>query len=302
MNQTKNINLSGIFAALLCGAMWGSSFVTVKLALLQLPPLFVSALRLSLAGIVLIGFVEAPRRCALFQIFLISITLYVVNFALINSGIKYVDAGLASIIIQFEVPMAAILSMIFLHERLSIIQIVGLIISFIGIFLVSYMPHVFGHLIGVILLLGGAFSYALSMIQIKILKEVKALSLVVYSSLMAGIQLMIASFFMEHNQLSALEHINLTTAFSMLSYIILGTLTFFIWTRLLHRYYINQIMPFSLLTSVFAIAFGAFFLNEIITLRIILGAILTISGVALVTLRVEDLLTFFKKVCFSIQE
>lgn len=296
MTSAKNINLLAAFAALFCAALWGSNFVTVKLALSQLPPLLVSAIRLGLTALVLIWFVEVPKLRTLFQLFLVSITMYVMNFGLINIGIKHVDAGLASIIIEFETPIVTILSFIFFRERLNKIQMAGFVTAFLGIILASYTPHMAGNFISILLLLGGAIGYSISMIQIKQLQQVKATTLIVYSSLFACVQLLILSVFLEEGQWHALMQINSTALFGLMSYTILGQVAFFIWTRLIQKYYVNQIMPFILLTSVFAILFGIVFLDETLTTSIALGAVITSIGVAFVTIRAQDFSNFLAKI------
>src|SRR5262249_51229429 len=131
------------------------------------------------------------------------------------------------------------------------------------------------------LLLGGACAYAVSMLQIKRAQQISSVVIVVYCSLFAGIQLLLLSFLLEHHQWDSLRHMSFTTEFSLITYIIMGTSAFLIWTRLIHLHYLNQILPFSLLVPVFALIFGKIFLNEIITLKIICGAIITIIGVIL---------------------
>jgi len=283
MNVSKNINLTAILAALLCAIMWGSNFVTVKLALVQLTPLFLTSIRLMFVSCFLIWFIKVPSRAALINLLWISITFYTINFGLVNLGIMHTDAGLASIIIQLEVPLATILGAIFLKEHISLRQAIGLIIAFVGVILVAYTPTISGHLTSILLLLGGAVAYGVSILQVKQAREVGALTLVVYCSLFGGLQLLLLSFLLEHNQWHSLLQMNFTTEFSLITYIFMGTSAFLIWTRLIHIHYLNQIMPFSLLVPVFAMVFGRIFLNEMITSQIILGAVITILGITLVT-------------------
>src|SRR5271170_2010090 len=53
-----------------------------------------------------------------------------------------------------------------------------------------------------------------------------------------------------------------------------------LWYNLLGRYNVSQVTPYSLLTPVFGIAFGQLFFNEVLTMPVIVGGLITIIGVS----------------------
>lgn len=277
----KPMSPKDVLAALLCSALWGTNFAIIKIALSQIPPLFFSGLRLGLVGILLMGWVKIPRQHFL-ALFLMSITLYSLNFGLMMIGLHEIDAGLAAIITELEVPFSAILAALFLKDRMQGLQILGLVIAFIGAYFVCNTPAVTGNITPILFIIGATCSYAFSNIQIKWLPKIDALTIVVYASLFAAPQLLLASAMLEENQLSALTTIDFQTGLACIYTCTMATLSFFIWTRLIKIYSVNQIIPFGLLIPLFGVLSGILLLDEEITLKIIFGGIITIAGVWLV--------------------
>lgn len=61
----------------------------------------------------------------------------ITGFGLYSQGLKYLDAGVASITATTEIPFAAILSYIFLAERMSVLQMLGGLFIIFGVVLVT---------------------------------------------------------------------------------------------------------------------------------------------------------------------
>ncbi|MBY0407830.1 MAG: EamA family transporter, partial [Rickettsiales bacterium] len=62
-------------------------------------------------------------------------------------------------------------------------------------------------------------------------------------------------------------------------------LAYGLWYFLLTKYTVSQVTPYSLLTPVFGIAAGQMFFSEELTAQTVIGGILTLVGVAIITLR-----------------
>ena len=58
-----------------------------------------------------------------------------------------------------------------------------------------------------------------------------------------------------------------------------------LWYWLLKRYPISQVTPYNLLTPIFGIAFGQMFFEEALGWRFLLGAAMTLAGVAIIVIR-----------------
>lgn len=277
----RTMKLNDIFNAILACAMWGGNFAIMKFAMLQIPPLFLAGMRLWIIGFFCLWFVKVPWG-HFWKLFLISITLYSLNFGLMVSGLVQIDSGLASILTELEVPFSAALAAIFLKDRMTPIQILGLLIAFFGAYFVCNTPNISGSIIPILLVVGATLTYAFSNVQIKYLSEVNALTIIVYASLLASPQLLIASVLLETNQINSLMTISFQTGIALLYTLSMATLAFIIWTRLIKIYSVNQVVPFGLLIPLFGVMGGVFLLDEEITPKIIIGGWITILGVWLV--------------------
>jgi O-acetylserine/cysteine efflux transporter len=58
-----------------------------------------------------------------------------------------------------------------------------------------------------------------------------------------------------------------------------------LWYGLVQRYPLNVTAPFSLLTPVFGVAFGALLLGEAVTLWTLAGGLIALAGIAIITVR-----------------
>ncbi len=125
---------------LLLSAIWGSSFLFIKLAVAAIPPMTLVAARLGLAALALMLFLVAtgrglPRGWDIWRGFLVVAAIgNVVPFFLINWGEVTVDSSLAAILLA-TVPLATImLAHVFTQDdRLTPLKGLGVIVGFGGI-------------------------------------------------------------------------------------------------------------------------------------------------------------------------
>jgi drug/metabolite transporter (DMT)-like permease len=125
---------------LLLGSIWGGSFLFIKMAVVDIPPMTVAAIRIVIGAVVLAA-VAAGRGQNLWQLrhhwrpLLIMGSLgTMLPFALIGWGETNIDSGLAAILMA-AVPFSTILlAHIFVHEEpLSWGKILGCVLGFAGV-------------------------------------------------------------------------------------------------------------------------------------------------------------------------
>jgi drug/metabolite transporter (DMT)-like permease len=121
-------------------AIWGSSFLFIKLAVETIPPATLVAARLWLAAGGLLLFLHAtgqrlPRGKANWTaITVIAVVGNVVPFAMISWGELAIDSGLAAILMSAMPLTSFVLAHIFISdERLSPTRLLGVIVGFAGI-------------------------------------------------------------------------------------------------------------------------------------------------------------------------
>jgi O-acetylserine/cysteine efflux transporter len=276
---------SDLILVLVVMVIWGLNFVFAKWGLEQFPPIFMMALRWAVVAAVLLPFVRVPRQ-KLATILLISFTLGTLHFSLMFTGLAGTDAAVAAIAIQTQVPFAALIAAIFLKDRLGWRRATGMALAFIGIGIMAGEPRHAGNLLPILLVIAASFMWAVANIQIKQLGTVDGNALNAYLGLFAAPQLFLVSAALETGQIEALRNADWVGWFAIAYMAILVTvISYVMWYRILRRYSVNQAMPFTLLVPVLGVLAAALLLDEPLTLRIILGGVATIAGVAVIVLR-----------------
>jgi O-acetylserine/cysteine efflux transporter len=266
-------------------AIWGVNFAVAKIGLEQLPPILMMALRFGLVALALGPFVTPPRG-RFRPILLISVSLGLLHFSLMFTGLAGIDAATAAIAIQLQVPFAALLAAIFFKDRFGWRRALGMAIAFDGVALIAGEPRLAGSYLALTLVVLAACIWSVANIQIKLLGEIDGMVLNAWVAIFATPQLVAASLLLEDGQWAALTTADWRAWASVLyqSVLVFG-LGYGVWYRLLRRYRVNQTMPFLLLVPVFGVASGVTFLGERLTAAFALGGLLTVAGVGIIVLR-----------------
>lgn len=275
----KPLHLCAAFTAVL---MWGLNFSIAKIGVAQIPPILMMAMRLGLVAILLAGFLR-PVRKAMRQIVGLSVTMGGFHYSLMYTGLKGVDAGAAAIAFQLMVPFTAILAAIFFRERLGLLQVLGLLIAFGGVYLLSGEPRVVLRPLHFLMVVGGAFMWAVGNIQVKQMGPISIFTLNAWVSLLGAPQLLVASLLLEHGQLEALASADWrgwgAVLFMALGPTIVGH---GLWYYLLREYPVNRVTPLNLFVPVIAVSLAVPILGETLTLPIVAGGVLVLTGAAII--------------------
>jgi len=273
-------------AMLLCQFIWGVNFVAAKYGLMHFQPLFFVAMRFSLVAILLLPVVGLPKR-KLKQLIPLSMTMGVMHFSLIFTGMRYLDAATSSIAVQLQVPFAAILAAIFFKETLGWRRLTGMIVAFAGVVLIAGEPRFIGNLWPLLSVVGAALVWATANVQVKALgDEFDALQLNGYIAILAAPQLMAVSFLLEGDQWPQVLNASwVGWAALLFQSVIVAIFSYIIWYNMMRRYPVNQVMPFTLLLPMIGVLSGHLLLDEVITWQMLLGGLATLAGVAIVVIR-----------------
>lgn len=274
-----------LLLALLVMLIWGVNFVVAKLGLAEIPAILLMAMRFGAVALFLVPFVRLPR-VRLRGIVLLSFSLGTVHYAFMFSGMRDLDAGLTAILTQTQVPFSALLAAILYGERLGWVRGFGMAVAFVGVAIMVGEPQLDIQLIPVLLVIIGAFVWAVSNIQIKELGPVNGFSLNAYLGLFAAPQLLLASFLLEDNHGVALAQADWTAVIFAVLYmaVMVQIVSYAIWYRLLRLYAVNQLMPLTLLAPVLGVVAGVVLRGEPVTTQSLLGAAATLAGVAIIVL------------------
>jgi O-acetylserine/cysteine efflux transporter len=252
-------------------AVWGYTFVPIKVALTEVPPFTLAALRFLLAALPMVFFVGRPSM-PWREVVAYGFAIGVCQFGLLFLGLKLgMPAGLSSLVIQTQVFFTIALAVAFSGDRLHRHNLVGAVIAGTGmIVLAAYKlaSGLTGTMIGFALVIGAAFAWAAGNIIAKRgagTHGADMFALTVWSSLVPPLPLAALGLAFEGGA-------DIFRAVATMSPLAWGCVLvmsygatlfgFGSWNALLHRYPTALISPFALLIPVSGLASGALFLGE----------------------------------------
>ena len=264
--------------------IWGTGFVVAKGAINEFPPILLMAFRVLVTSLKLIWFVKPPIG-QLRALFLIAIVASAIQYSLTFTGLKGLDAGFAALIVQLEVPFLVILGAIILGEKPSKRKWIGIAIAFSGVGLLVGKVE-FGHAwSSVVLVILGAFTWAIGQILVRKLKNIDGLTTTAWVAVFATPQLFFMSLVFESDHVNLVMNASSSVWWSVLYLgLIMTALGYYFWNTLIRTYEIEKVAPFLLLLPVFSLLGGVIFLEELVSTIKILGGLIIILGVAFVSL------------------
>lgn len=269
--------------AVLVALIWGMGFVVAKGGMAHFPPILLMALRFAVTALALAWFL-GPVGGNLPRLVLISVVGAAIQYALTFTGVKGLGAGLSALVVQLEVPFLVLLGALLLGERPGAVKWIGIMIAFVGVALIAAREQFTGSLLPVVLVMGGAFFWALGQVLVRGLKGMTGLSVTAWTAVLATPQLFLLSALFETGQIEVIKTADLA-AWSAALYLglVMTTLGYFLWNSLILRNEVGKVAPFLLLLPVFSVIGGIVFLGEALTLSRLAGGAVVLTGVALIT-------------------
>jgi len=126
---------------IIAGALWGTSFVAVKIGLSSIDPFFFALLRFALASLVIVPATLLLRQWdgGIFgdRLLVLNSFLSATAFVFQNVGLTMTTATNSALLVNINVGLVAVLAAIILGERLTRSIIVGLFIGLLGVVTIS---------------------------------------------------------------------------------------------------------------------------------------------------------------------
>ncbi len=268
---------------------WGLNFAVSKIGLTEVPPLLLLSIRFGLAGLIFLPFAKFDRN-NLFPLFKIGLTLNVGHYGFAFVALSILPGSAVAVILQSQVPIAIVLSYLFLQEKLSFKQSLGIVFAIMGILLIYGIPELSS--VGLFLGLLGSFCWGITQILMKKTPHINKATYIAGTHLLSAPFLLVLSFIFERQVDWGV--VNFLSFGAVLFYqVIILSLSMALWQNLISNHGVNKISPFSLLQVVFAIAGTFFILHEPLTPPIFFGAGLTLMGVWFATMkRIENRIEF----------
>jgi drug/metabolite transporter (DMT)-like permease len=274
---------------ILLSAIWGSSFLFLRITAPVFGPAFLIELRV-LSGLIFLLPVcvyLGKHRDAIANwrlIALVSLTNMSIPFCLVAFASMSIGAGFASILNSTVPFFAALIGYIFWDQRLSLMSLLGLFVGFSGVVILVLDPHgsapFAANQVAIAAGITASMFYGIAVnITAHKLQGISGLSITVGSLFVTSVCL--APFAL------VFKPDIMPTGAIWLSVIALGVLctgiAYLMFYRLIAKVGANRAITSTFLIPVFSILWGALFLGEQITLYMLGGCLLVLTGIAMTT-------------------
>lgn len=265
---------------------WGINFLASKVAVDYFGPYLSLALRFALVIVVLAPFVRLPARripAAATVGFLVG----GVHFGLQFLGIELSgDVSSIAITSQLYIPMATVLAVAFMGERIGWRRSTALATAFAGIVVLGFDPVVFERLWALGALVLSAVPMALATLLMRRAVGIGALQMQAWTGIVCLPFHALLSWMLESGQAMKLAELPLWPALGLLW----GGVGAAIvdqagYAHLLSRYPVSTVTPMMLATPVLGVVAGIAIYGDQPSLQIVLGGLMTCGGVLILIMR-----------------
>ena len=272
--------------------LWGTTFLAIRIAVEELPPLFAAGARFFTAGVLLYAFMRAkgeakPTLIQWRNLTIMALLMFVAEYGPLFWAEKYVPSGVVSVLAATLPILTLILEMLVLRQqRMRPMLAAAVVMGFAGV-AILLIPGGQIHLalVPCLAILAGATTWSLGSVLTRSMELPKSRPVTAGAAMLLGGAMLLA-LSAGFGEMHPFPHISLRAIYALLYLIVFGSLlafTAFVWllahmpaTRVSSHAYVNPIV---------AVALGYFAAGEIITPRIIAGSLLVLVSVFLILRR-----------------
>lgn len=269
--------------------IWGSTYMLNKIAVSQLSPFFLAAIRFIVASILIfiiaksLGISLSISRKQLFNTIIAGFLFLTLGNGLAVLALMYVDSSFAALQISAQPLVVLIMMRLFLGKRIKAMSYIGVVLGFIGIFLLVSQKEIItkeGQILGIVLIFTCMLSWAYGSIFVGNADLPKNHFVnTSYQMFAGGILLAIISLCLNEPWLMPNEWQE-DVLWSMLGLIVFGGIIAFTS----FNYLLKEVSPEKVATNTYvnpiiALLLGWWVLDEHITLQSIIAAFILLTGV-----------------------
>ncbi len=289
--RKKGTRAKAFFALALVCIFWGTTWIASKQGVQHMPALQLAGIRQFIAGLLYVGFfvfkkTPLPKGKEWIPILILSLLNFILSNGLSTWGVKYISAGLGSIMAAIFPLWLVVIGLLTSSEKLPWKAILGLLLGFSGVCVIFY-DHLSDFLNpeflkGILLSLAATWTWAFATLYTK----QQAAHFNPYFSL--GLQMMIAGLVLSGLTNVTGSAVPLTAipwqSWAAIAYLVIfGSLIAFVcYLYALQNLPTEQASIYAYINPIVAVFFGWLLFGESVTIYIILGGLITLFGVYLV--------------------
>lgn len=275
------MSIQDILIGLAVMCLWGFNFSVIKLGVEQIDPLMLVTLRFTLATIPVIFFVTRPQVAWRYLV------AYGLVFGLgvwgmvtwsIEAG---VSAGMAGLLLQLSLVFSLLLGLGVLKERVGLGKAAGALLAILGLSVSLMLEDGSVTGTGLMLVMLGALCWSLTGLIVKKAGTDQVFAFSVWGMLFAPLPLLLLVCMRQgvDGVLLLPDLMNADVWFSVLFQAYPTTLLgYWLWNRLMVRYPLSTVAPFTMLVPVFGLCGSVVFYGEEVGMIKLLSCLLILSG------------------------
>ncbi len=285
--------VGGYIALSITCVVWGTTWVASKIGIADIPALQMASIRQFLAGICFVGFfmvykkLPFPNKQQIGNLFVMALLMFVFANGLSTWSLKYIPTGLSALVGALYPLSVVIIEMVFFKRRnVTMLTFIGLLLGLTGIGIVFYETAFHhqpgGFLFGVTLSVVAMLSWSVgTLILTRSAIKMNPYYAVGWQMLISSVLLYI--FAAASGQTIPIESITAHAWWVILYLVLAGSiLSFVAFIYSMKRLPIAVASMYAYINPLVAIIVAAIVLNEKLTMYILWGSIVTLSGVFLV--------------------
>jgi O-acetylserine/cysteine efflux transporter len=273
--------------ALIVCIVWAGNFLTSAHALQEIPPFLFSALRMIILALLLIAFLKPPPREQWPRLIAVALLNGALHFGTSLWALRMAgDLSSPAIVMQSYIPMSVLLAWAILGERFAWRTGSAIALSFAGVLVLGFDPLVLDHPASLLMMLFSALLIALGTVLMRGLSGIDGVSLQGWTAVIGIVPLLAISAAIEPGGFAALRDAHWSSwgsaVYSAVFASLIGHTLFF---KLVQRHPVAQVMPYLLLTPVFAVALGILAWGDRPGTNLWIGGAMVLGGVLAIALR-----------------
>ncbi|AUC15008.1 EamA family transporter [Tenacibaculum sp. SZ-18] len=292
MNKSKLLIIASFFSIYV---IWGSTYLLNKIAVEEIPPLLIAAVRFGFAGIlILIIALLLKKSLKVTKRQFLNLIIAAFLFLVYGNGVfvwalKYVDSGFAALLASTQPLFVLFLLRLIDGKKMQRKSIIGVCLGIFGMYLLVSQKEIVtsdGMVIGIFMILSCVLSWSYGSVFVSKADLPKNFFVSTgYQMTIASIlQILFSQIFNEN--IPVFNEISYKVQVSMILLIIFGSIVAFT----AFNYLLKVISPEKVSTSayvnpVIALLLGWYFLDEKLTNQSIIASIILLTGVYFITSR-----------------
>jgi len=274
--------------------VWGSTYLAIRFAVETIPPFLQAGLRFFISGLILILWRRAagdkmPTRVQWKSVAIIGTLLLLGGNGLVSFAEQRIASGIAALIVG-TVPLWLVLIEALRPKgtKPSLLSIIGLVIGFIGIYILVGPSETTGKLqfdtIGTLAVIVASFLWSLGSIYSRSADVPKSALMTTGAEMLAGsVPIFLVSLVLGEWRTFNLAQVSAQSWLGLIYLITFGSMIGFVaYIWLLQNAPISLVATYAYVNPLVAVLLGAWFANEALTPRVLVAAGIIVGSVVFI--------------------